>query len=52
MGASSGLGYMINLARGVLDTPLLFVAILSLVILAQLLYGAVALLERRALRWM
>jgi NitT/TauT family transport system permease protein len=51
MGASSGLGYLINLARGVLDTPLLFVAIISLVILAQLLYWGVALLERRALRW-
>ncbi len=51
MGASAGLGYLINLARGVLDTPLLFVAILSLVILAQVLYGAVVLLERYALRW-
>ena len=51
MGASAGLGYMINLARGVLDTPLLFVAIISLVIVAQLLYGVIALLERRALRW-
>lgn len=51
MGASAGLGYMINLARGVLDTPLLFVAIISLVMLAQMLYGGVVLLERRALRW-
>lgn len=51
MGASAGLGYLINLARGVLDTPLLFAAILSLVIIAQMLYGAVLLLERRTLRW-
>ena len=51
LGASSGLGYLINLARGVLDTPLLFAAILSLVLIAQILYGAVLLIERRALRW-
>lgn len=51
VGASAGLGFLINYARGVLDTPLLFVAILALVIIAQLLHGAVALLERRLLRW-
>ncbi len=51
MGASAGLGYLINLARGILDTPLMFVAILLLVILAQVLYLSVAALERRLLRW-
>lgn len=51
VGANAGLGYLINLARGVLDTPLLFVAIAALVILAQVLYFAVTLLERRMLHW-
>ncbi len=51
MGASAGLGYLINLARGVLDTPLMFVAILLLVIIAQALYLSVAALEGHLLRW-
>ncbi len=51
LGANAGLGYLINLARGVLDTPLIFVAVVSLVLIAQLLYGMVALAERVALRW-
>ncbi len=51
VGASAGLGFLINYARGVLDTPLLFVAIIALVIIAQLLHGAVVRLERRLLRW-
>lgn len=51
MGASAGLGYLINLGRGVLDTPLMFVAIIWLVIIAQTLYLAVVALENRFLRW-
>ena len=51
MGASAGLGYLINLARGILDTPLMFVAILLLVIIAQALYLSVAALEGHLLRW-
>jgi len=51
MGASAGLGYLINLSRGVLDTPMMFVAILLLVIIAQALYLTVAALEARLLRW-
>jgi NitT/TauT family transport system permease protein len=50
-GADAGLGYMINLARGVLDTPLMFVAVLALVIIAQARYLMVALGESVALRW-
>lgn len=50
-GADVGLGFLINLARGVLDTPLMFVAVLCLIALAQLLYLTVALCERRMLRW-
>lgn len=51
VGADVGLGFLINLARGLLDTPLMFVAVICLVALAQILYGTVALLERRYLRW-
>lgn len=51
VGADVGLGFLINLARGVLDTPMMFVAILCLVIIAQALYISVVLLERRYLRW-
>lgn len=51
VGASVGLGFLINLARGVLDTPLMFVALITLVIIAQLLYALVALLEHFCLRW-
>jgi NitT/TauT family transport system permease protein len=51
VGADRGLGYLVNLARGLLDTPMLFVALLSLVIMALALYSIVALIEYRALRW-
>ncbi len=51
VGADVGLGFLINLARGVLDTPMMFVAILCLVAIAQTLYIGVTLLERRYLRW-
>lgn len=50
-GADAGLGYLINLARGVLDTPLMFVAVLALVVVAQVLYLLVAWAEHVALRW-
>jgi NitT/TauT family transport system permease protein len=51
MGADVGLGFLINLARGVLDTPLMFVAVISLVLISQALYWAVVALEHRLLRW-
>jgi NitT/TauT family transport system permease protein len=51
VGANAGLGFLINLARGVLDTPLMFVAVITLVLIAQLLYWTVALLENHYLRW-
>ncbi|MCS6829001.1 MAG: ABC transporter permease [Caldilinea sp.] len=51
MGATAGLGYLINLGRGVLDTPMIFVAIFMLVLIAQALYLAVVLLEARLLHW-
>jgi NitT/TauT family transport system permease protein len=51
VGADRGLGYLVNLARGILDTPLLFVALFLLIAIAVALYTAVALLEHIVLRW-
>ncbi len=51
-GAQVGLGALINIARGgVYDTPLLFVALLTLAALALVLYGGTSWLERRIVRW-
>jgi NitT/TauT family transport system permease protein len=43
--ADRGLGFLINVARGNFDTPLMFVALLALVVMALLLYLAVVLAE-------
>lgn len=51
VGADRGLGFMINLARGQYDTALVFVAVLTLIGMAMTLYGIVAWVEGRALRW-
>ena len=49
--SNRGLGYLLKQGQELYDTPLVFVGIGMLMILAQLLYGAVALLERILLRW-
>lgn len=51
MGADHGLGVLLNVSRGLFDTPLLFVALLTLVGLAMLAYGLVSALERVLIRW-
>jgi NitT/TauT family transport system permease protein len=51
VGADQGLGFMINQARGLFNTPLVFVAVLTLVVIALTLYGLVMLLEKWLLRW-
>jgi NitT/TauT family transport system permease protein len=51
IGANRGLGFLINRAKGQYDTPLVFVAVLALVLMALALYGAVVLLENRWLAW-
>jgi len=48
--ADRGLGFLINVARGNFDTPLMFVALLTLVVVALLLYLAVVLAESLLLR--
>lgn len=49
--AKAGLGFLINVARSQYDTPLVIVAVLTLTMLALMLYGSVVLLESIALRW-
>ena len=51
VGSDRGLGFLINLARGTLDTPMLFVALFTLVVIALLLYSAVSVLEYFVLAW-
>lgn len=49
--AKAGLGFWINLARQQYDTPLVYVAVMVLALMAGLLYATVTLLERRLLAW-
>jgi NitT/TauT family transport system permease protein len=51
VGADKGLGFLVNVGRGLYDTALVFVAVLSLVILALVLYASVLYLENRLLSW-
>ncbi|NTW97851.1 MAG: ABC transporter permease [Oscillochloris sp.] len=46
-----GLGAMINIARGLFDTPLIFVALLTLAAITLGLYMAATLIERALMRW-
>ncbi len=49
--ADAGLGFLINDARYRYDTPLVIVAVLTLTILALVLYHVVTVIERRLLAW-
>jgi len=51
VGADRGLGFLINMGRGVYDTALVFVAVITLVALALAIYALVSLLEKRLLAW-
>jgi NitT/TauT family transport system permease protein len=51
VGADKGLGFLVNSARGQYDTAMVFVAVLTLILLALVLYGVVALLEKKLLTW-
>jgi NitT/TauT family transport system permease protein len=46
-----GLGALINISRGLFDTPLMFVALLALAALTLAFYLAAVLLERALVRW-
>lgn len=49
--ADRGLGFLLNVARGQFDTPLLFAAILALVIMNLTMYVTVAILQRILMPW-
>lgn len=49
--SSAGLGFMISVARGQFDTPLVFVGVIMLAVIARMLYGLTTLLERYLLKW-
>ncbi len=49
--ADRGIGFLLNFARGALDTPLLFATVATLSAMAIGLYITVAILERVIIRW-
>ena len=49
--AQQGLGFLLQLGDFQYDTPMVFVAVFTLVALALILYGVVRLLENRFLKW-
>lgn len=49
--SSKGLGYLVKQGQNLYDTPLMFVAILALTILALSTYGMLGLIERSVLKW-
>lgn len=51
VGADKGLGFLVNVGRGLYDTALVFVAVFTLVLLALGLYGTVVYLEKHLLSW-
>lgn len=51
IGADEGLGFLINLGRGLFDTSLVFVAVLTLMTVALALYGLISLIEQKILFW-
>jgi len=51
VGANEGLGFLINIGRGVYDTTLVYVSVFVLIALAMSLFSLVALLERYLLAW-
>lgn len=51
VGASAGLGYLIIFSMGYLDTPMVFAAILQLVILGFVFYKIVSIIGSRIMNW-
>lgn len=49
--ADRGLGFLLNFARGIFDTPLVFATIITLSTMAISLYIATALIEQFIIRW-
>ena len=51
VGAEQGLGFLLQLGDFQYDTPIVFVAVFTLIALALVLYGIVTLLENKFLKW-
>ncbi len=51
VGGRDGLGALINISRGLFDTPLMFVALVMLAIITLVFYLGAILLERALIRW-
>ena len=51
VGSDRGLGFLINVGRGQYDTALVFVAVITLGVMAMSLYGLVLLIETKLLSW-
>ncbi len=51
IGSDRGIGFMINQARGLYDTALVFVAVFVLIFVALCLYGIVVYLDKSLLFW-
>jgi len=51
VGADRGLGFLVGLGKGLFDTPLMFVALAALMLMAMGLYSGVLVIERRLLSW-
>ena len=51
VGADRGLGFLINVGRGQYDTALVFVAVITLIVMAMVLYGIVLWIETQVLSW-
>ena len=51
VGADQGLGFLVNVGRGLYDTALVFVAVFTIVLLSLGLYGSVIFMENRLLSW-
>lgn len=49
--ADKGLGFLINVSRGLYDTAMVFVTVITLIAMTLALYSIVVLLERRLLAW-
>jgi NitT/TauT family transport system permease protein len=51
VGANEGLGYLLLYANGVMDTRLLFATLVVISIVALILYGILAVIEKFTIRW-
>jgi len=49
--STQGLGYLVKQGQNLYDLPMMFVAIITLMVIALTVYGLLTLVERRARRW-